>query len=52
MLFAYCIMCVHPVNLLQKNADRNVLRNDAIYDGTIDPCDYMDVDNRLEIGRL
>ena len=43
-------MCVHPVNFLQKNADQNALRNDAIYDGTIDPCDYMDVDNRLEIG--
>ena len=43
-------MCVHPVNSLQKNTDQNALLNNAIYDGTIDPCDYMDIDNRLEIG--
>ena len=43
-------MCVHPVNSLINVADSNNVLYDAIYDGTIDPCDYMDVDNRLEIG--
>ena len=46
----YCIMCVHPVNFLHRNTDQNALSNSAIYDGTIDLCDYMDVDNRLELG--
>ena len=46
----YCDMCVHSVNSLLKVADFDIDANDAVYDGTIDPCDYMDVDNRLEIG--
>ena len=39
-------MCVHPAMFVNNDLD---LRNLSGYDCTLDQCDYVDADNRLEI---
>ena len=40
-------MCVHSLASVNNTVD---LSNLAVYDSTLDHCDYVDVDNRLELG--
>ena len=40
-------MCVHPLAHVHNTVD---LSNLSVYDSTLDNCDYVDVDNRLDIG--